>query len=444
MTYRITHYDDQKDDRILSTRNSTILQQGHKITKITSKNLDSFCKDQNDRSFKLYKQAIRSEKTLRVYLTNLTTFTKQWTEQGIISSYTAFDELAKLSTKQVTEMLENAIMDLTQNHNPNGVPSYYYSLELFFLQNDHVLNTRKLHRMFPQKVKAKNRNAYSQEDLTKLYEGINDVSTSSLRGRALLLFLASSSMRVGALDECKLGHIVDYKDCKLITVYADTTFEYKTLISPEASRLYDQYLISRKELGEELTKDSWAFVNKYAKGHLLTTTPKKMSYTSIYQFLDRASQNMGIRKQQKLDESHKRGMVRQNIALVHGLRKFAESQFNNARLHQNYINILTGHLSANLDVSTYWDVDQHIEEVYQEYIKCLPRLAISAEERRKYDVDSAKSLSTEQELAYEQRISDQEMRIRQLERMVLDKMTTSMTRENTKPELYKPLSQLRE
>ena len=95
MTYRITHYDDQKDDRILSTRNTPILQQGQKITKITSKNMDSFCKQQKDRSFKLYKQAIKAEKTLRVYLTNLTTFTKQWAEEGIISSYTAFDELAK-------------------------------------------------------------------------------------------------------------------------------------------------------------------------------------------------------------------------------------------------------------------------------------------------------------------------------------------------------------
>ena len=103
---------------------------------------------------------------------------------------------------------------------------------------------------------------------------------------------------------------------------------------------------------------------------------------------------------------------------------------------------MTGHVSANLDVSTYWDVEQHIEEIYQEYIKCLPRLAISADERRKYDVDSAKFLSTEQELAYEQRISDQDLRIKQLEKIVLDKMASPMTRDNTRPELYKPLSEI--
>ena len=383
----------------------------------------------------MYRQAIKSDKTLENYLKNFTAFTKHHAEIGTISSFTAFDELAKLSTKKVTEMLEDLIMDLTQKHNPNGVPTYYYAVELFFLQNDHDLRTKKLHRMFPKPIKHQNRSAYSQDDLTELYEGM-----FSLRGRAVLLFLATSSMRVGALDELKLGHIKDYQDCKLITVYEGEVEEYKTLISPEASKLYDKYLEQRRDTGEVLTDDSWAFVNQFEKGHLLTKTPPKMSYQSMYQYLDRASRRLGLRTKVTRNGKHER----KKIALVHGLRKFAESQFNNAKLHQNYINVLTGHVSANLDVSTYWDVEQHVDEIYEEYIKCLPRLAISADERRKYEVVGAKTISTEQELAYEQRIADQDEKIKQLEKMVLENITTSMTRDNANRKLYKPLSTLRE
>jgi hypothetical protein len=180
-------------------------------------------------------------------------------------------------------------------------------------------------------------------------------------------------------------------------------------------------------------------VAKYTSKHKITNAGELWEYPNIYKEMERASERALVRKSEKR-ASH----ARRDIAMIHGIRKFAESQFNNEKLHQNYINILTGHTGANLDVSTYWDVDEHINEVYKEYIKCLPRLAISNDERRKHEIVGAKSLSTEQELAYEQRISDQESRIKKLEKALLDKLTNGMTEDNARPELYKPLSQLRE
>tara|TARA_Y100001936_G_scaffold210628_1_gene217531 strand:+ start:56 stop:1408 length:1353 start_codon:yes stop_codon:yes gene_type:complete len=450
MTGLKRHQKKQIEDKAilsLSTRNTPTKQQGLKITKkgridnryvsevtVSRKTLAEFCEQQKDRSFKLWKCAIKAEATLLNYTKALLMFTLKQVNEGHISTQTAFDELLKLDQKTITVMCEDWILECIGKIHPNSVQTYFYPIELFFSQNDIEINWKRLHKMFPERVKPKNRKAYTQDDLTAVFEEMLDN-----RGRSLVTFLGSSSMRVGALAYLKLKHIVDYKNCKLITVYADTVDEYKTFISPEASRHFDQYLEDRKRNDENLSDESWAFVRKYTRQHKIDKTGELLEYPDIYKQIERAGHKAKVR-----DEQKKGATDRRDKAMIHAIRKFAESQFNNEKLHQNYINILTGHVSANLDVSTYWDIEENIDVVYQEYIKCLPRLAISNEERRKYEVKGAKSLSTEQELAYEQRIADQETKIAQLEKIVYEQLTNKMTQENTRPELYKPLSTLRD
>ena len=435
-----------------NTRNDPTIQQGQKLLTlkgtidkrrvvgqltVNKTNLDDFCETIPDRSFKLWKHSMKTPATRLGYIKVMLKFMQKQVDEGKLSDQLAFDELAKLDHKMITEMCEDWIIEKTQKLNPNSVEIVFYPVELFFNQNDVILNWKRLHKMFPQKIKPKNRKAYSQDDMSALYDGMLDT-----RSRSLLTFLGSSSIRVGALEEMQLKHIGDYKDCKLLTVYANTLEEYKTFISPEASHLFDKYLEERKEAGENVTPESWAFVSQYTAKHKVTASGKRLNYEGIYKIVERAGQKAQVRIAGKRQNT--KTLERRDIANIHGIRKFAETTFNNERLHQNYINILTGHTSANLDVSTYWNYEDNINEVYAEYIKCLPKLAISQEARRKFDVLGAKSLSTEQELAYEQRITDQEKKIKELETLVLDNLTNPMTQRNTKRELYKPLSQLRE
>ena len=429
-----------------NTRNDPTIQQGQTLTKkgkidkrrvvgqltVNKTNLDDFCDTIPDRSFKLWKHSMKARATQLGYIKEMLKFTQKQVDEAKLSDQLAFDELAKLDHKMITEMCEDWIFDRTQKLNPNSVEISFYPVELFFNQNDVILNWKRLHKMFPKKIKPKNRKAYTQDNMSALYDEMLDT-----RSRSLLTFLGTSSIRVGALEEMQLKHIEDYKDCKLLTVYANTIEEYKTFISPEASRLFDKYLQERKEAGENITPESWAFVSQYTAQHKVTASGKRLNYEGIYKIVERAGQKAQVRIAGTKQE-------RRDIANIHGIRKFAETTFNNERLHQNYINILTGHTSANLDVSTYWNYEDNISKVYDEYCKCLPYLAISQEVRRKFDIQASKSLSTEQELAYEQRITDQEKKIKELETLVLDNLTNKMTQKNTRPELYKPLSQLRE
>ena len=109
----------------------------------------------------------------------------------------------------------------------------------------------------------------------------------------------------------------------------------------------------------------------------------------------------------KVENKAKNGESKRfDVALVHGMRKFTSTAMANARIHSNFQSMFLGHISVNLEVSTYWDNEQSVEEMYQEYVKVLPRLAISEAQRGIYGIEDAKSISTEKELEYANDITE--------------------------------------
>ena len=65
-------------------------------------------------------------------------------------------------------------------------------------------------------------------------------SINQIRNKAIVHFIASSGVRVGAIPDLKLRHIRDMPlDCKSILVYEDTIEEYQTFLTPEASKSLD-------------------------------------------------------------------------------------------------------------------------------------------------------------------------------------------------------------
>ena len=138
----------------------------------------------------------------------------------------------------------------------------YLIIKSFLEINDIDLNWRKIKRLYPTKVKTSGTTAYSTADVRKMLD-----VTPSTRSKTIIHFIASSGVRVGAIPEIKLGHIRDMPlDCKAVLIYEDSIEEYHTFLTPEASKILDDYLTERKRDNEILNDDSPLFRESYQIG----------------------------------------------------------------------------------------------------------------------------------------------------------------------------------
>lgn len=85
----------------------------------------------------------------------------------------------------------------------------------------------------PEQIKLRKDRGYKHDEILKLLELANE------RTRALVLLLASSGMRIGAIPLLRVGHLEDKGDVYKITVYENTNSEYFTYCTPECKRALD-------------------------------------------------------------------------------------------------------------------------------------------------------------------------------------------------------------
>src|SRR5579864_2330048 len=140
------------------------------------------------RSLKLFENAIRSDYTRKNYSCTLKKFMA-------FVGMEDYDHLVILPEKEIQVMLEDYVMHLkTRNLNPNSFPIMFTSLQLFFSMNDKILNWKKIKKFYPETIKKAGHNTYTTEQIQVLLN-----ATTDFRNRAIVLILASTGCRVGAL-----------------------------------------------------------------------------------------------------------------------------------------------------------------------------------------------------------------------------------------------------
>ena len=90
----------------------------------------------------------------------------------------------------------------------------------------------------PNADSQKKDRAYTHEDIQKMH------SAASTKMKAMILLLASSGMRVGAVPPLKCRHLVNVQsseqmEVKQIRVYEGSKEEYITFCTPEAAKAKD-------------------------------------------------------------------------------------------------------------------------------------------------------------------------------------------------------------
>ena len=123
-----------------------------------------------------------------------------------------------------------------------------------------MLNVKKIKRYIPPKKRVNRDRAYTHEEIHSLLD------ISDERMRAVILLLASSGMRIGAVPLLKIRNLekVNIVYCQgydqyiyKITVYENEEEEYCSYCTPECTKALDAYLDMRSRYGEKLNRDSF-------------------------------------------------------------------------------------------------------------------------------------------------------------------------------------------
>jgi len=328
------------------------------------------------RSLLLFQNSIHSEETYRVYKYELDRFITHFK----LRDYTA---LASMDAKMLQTMIEDYVMEKkSKGRSRSTIKTPLSALELFCDTNDLMINWKKIRRMLPPQKKKSGGKAYTTEQVRKILEFSPD-----LRNKAIIHFVAASGIRIGALPELQIRDINEMPGgCKSIIVYRGEKEEYVTFLTPEASKILDEYLERRTKDGEQLKPESPLFRTKY---EIAIAKPKPLKKVSFQGVIDRALRRAGLR--------FGRDGSRRDVQLDHGFRKrwntIIKSTDGMKMIHAEK---MFSHSTPSIPLDeTYTDFS--IEQLFVEYKKAIPELTIDDSARKQAELDKTKKEKSELE-----------------------------------------------
>ena len=316
-------------------------------------------------SLEIFQNSIKTERTLEIYTERLEQFHK-FTKIKSYDSYTTMDP--KLVENLVMEYVIYLKKKIEKGViGPNAIAQRIAPIDLFMSQNDVMINTKKIHRMFPRKVKAKGDLPYILEDLQAMME-----STRNSRDKAIISFFSSTGARPGSVPDLKMKHLKDMDSgCMAVTIYEDDIEEYPGFIIPEGVMYFKKYFAEREFHGEKLDEESPVFRNAYRK-KIAWRNVKPLSEQSLKGLMWDIVYRAKLRK--KLPDS---GMKHPK-ALFGAFRKWYETTLNNINeVNANVTEKLMGH--RNDLRRTYYNPNLQVR--FENFKKAIPYLTISDKQR---------------------------------------------------------------
>lgn len=298
-------------------------------------------------SIELFKQSIRSEHTKRCYEYYL----KKYGEH-------------KLSISD-PRVVENTIINFILEQKQMGksfyaISNYVNCIISFYKINDVLVNTKKITRFMPERRRIKSDRSYTHEEIGKMLEIADE------RMRAVILILASSGIRVGALPLIKLKNIKGNR----LTVYETFGEEYLTFITPECKKAVDDYLDMRSRCGEILKSESLLIREQFdIRDQFQIKNSRQIKRDAVQWMIKDIVKRCGIGK---------------DVMLAHGFRKFFTTQLVNSKVNPEIREMLLGH-KIGLASSYYKPT---ADEMLSEYEKAIDNLTIDPSNRLQRKVET--------------------------------------------------------
>jgi len=366
------------------------------------------------RAVLIFENYLQSPKTKQQYLFLVTKFTNHYKLKSV-------DSILKLSKSDLKEKIEDyVILFKDKGKSSNYLRVILFAIQSFCESNDFEgINWKKIRRLLGKKQKPKKSRPYTTEEI-KLMLGV----TKELRNKSVILFLAASGVRRGALPELKIRNLKEMpNDCLAITVYEGSNEEYVTFINKEAKESLTRYFEVRKKHGEILEPDHPVFRTKYKLGIEKT---KPISEKVVSNLVHRAKGNAGI----NLEDSP-------NL-LCHAFRRRFNTVLKlNHHANTPLIERLMGH-DMKLDNSYFQPT---IDQLFEEYQKGMADLTIDDKTRVIEENKMLQAENDELELK-NKRIDDLEKRFeKELSEVArIEKMKQEIIQELSDPNRIPPKS----
>jgi len=256
--------------------------------------------------------------------------------------------------------------------------------------NDVALNWKKISNYLGEKTKRFKDRAYTTEEIQRL------LTKTDERTRVIVLLLASTGMRVGAVPDLKLKHLTKIEQFDLgldlplyqITVYENTKDEYYCFCSPECASAIGSYIEYRARCYEKISPESPLVREQFDRYNPdKARNPRHLSLDTLGFHIRELLIATGIQTVEHLTETKTTGRFRKEVMTSHGFRKFSTTNMIRAKVNPEAREMLLGH-SIGLS-NSYYRPDTN--EILTEYLKAVDLLTINEENRLKRKVEKLSS-----------------------------------------------------
>jgi integrase len=249
--------------------------------------------------------------------------------------------------------------------------------------NDIQLNWDKIHSFEGEKEKQAEDRPYTHLEIETL------IQKTSPRNRAIILLMATSGLRVGAVPLLRIRDLepIDSYSIYKINVYTKSKkSRYFTFCSTECRKEIDSYLEWRKRWGGRLQDDSPVFRKEYNTEGKIQVRP--ITDKAIKNFMDILLKDTGLRKVPLENQQYHRS----DVMMCHGFRKFFETNSFKAGMNNIYLRRLMGQKAGLEDAYLKTSEEELLEGDSRHigYIGVIDQLTINEEHKLRREVEHYK------------------------------------------------------
>ncbi len=344
--------------------------------------------DESHRAYVNFISSLKSSITKKAYVIRLKNYLK-----SPEISFSTFDELLSRNVREIEQGIIDLLVEMRYKKNLSFSAQNLFlcALTHFFSINDVTINRKKIKKFMSEAENKYEYRSYTVIEIDSL------LSISDEREKAIILLLASTGMRVGAVHPLRLRDlkkwIIDDQGTYVyqIQVYSSSSkYRYYTFCTPECASAIDNYLELRQRYREELKKTEFGWgpsnaylivraFNRRSINHIPLPITYRSTITSNIMMPKLISLNLRPTNVHKKNSVNFEKNASENLHPCHSFRIFAITQMQRARVDKTIREMLVGH-NIGLDAFYYKPSE---EEILKEYEKAIDNLSISNKFRSK-------------------------------------------------------------
>jgi integrase len=153
----------------------------------------------NHDAYRNFMLSLKSDYTRRTY----SFYFLRFLSSNEMYSNLTLDEILKISPKGLERSIISTMVRMKEEENlsTSSTGLLLASLTHFFSINDVVLNRKKIYKFVGERENKFEYRSYTHDEISRLLSLLDE------RGKAAVLLLASTGMRVGGLVEIRLKHL---------------------------------------------------------------------------------------------------------------------------------------------------------------------------------------------------------------------------------------------